>query len=143
LNKTETKNLKKNLHQLTSNIDIAPTLFDLFELEKEEKLSHFYQNYSGFSLLKPIPNKRTVISLNNNQVANFNTGLSIAQKEWHYLFRTNIVPNKEEFYYWKKDIGEQHDRSKKLSSKRRKSIIDLISKYPVCDKLREKVGKNL
>ena len=142
LNKTETKNLKKNLHQLTSNIDIAPTLFDLFELEKEEKLNHFYQNYSGFSLLKPIPNKRTVISLNNNQVANFNTGLSIAQKEWHYLFRTNIVPNKEEFYFWKKDIAELKNKSKSLTKTQRNQILKLVEKYPVCDKLREKAKKN-
>jgi membrane-anchored protein YejM (alkaline phosphatase superfamily) len=142
LNKTERKNLKKNLYQLTSNIDIAPTLFDLFELEKEEKLSHFYKNYSGFSLLKPIPNERTVISLNNNQVANFNTGLSIAQKEWHYLFRTNIVPNKEEFYYWRKDIAELKNKRKLLTKTQRTKILKLVEKYPVCDKLKEKARKN-
>jgi arylsulfatase A-like enzyme len=142
LNKTETKNLKKNLHQLTSNIDIAPTLFDLFDLEKEPSLNRFYSNYSGFSLLKPIPNKRTVISLNNNQVANFNTGISIAQKEWHYLFRTNIVPNKEEFYFWRKDVGELKNKSKSLTKTQRIQILKLVEKYPVCDKLREKAGKN-
>jgi arylsulfatase A-like enzyme len=134
--------MRKNSRQLTSNIDIAPTIMDLLELENEPILKRFKANYTGYSLLKSIPDNRTVISLNNNQIANFNTGLSVASKHWHYLYRTNIVPNKEEFYYWKKDIGELHNRSKKLSSKQRKFIIDLISKYPVCDKLREKARKN-
>jgi hypothetical protein len=80
--------------------------------------------------------------LNNNQVANFNTGLSIAQKEWHYLFRTNIVPNKEEFYDWRKDVGELKNKSKSLTKTQRIQILKLVEKYAVCDKLREKAGKN-
>ncbi|NBR14656.1 MAG: DUF229 domain-containing protein [Crocinitomicaceae bacterium] len=142
ISEKENKIMRKNSRQLTSNIDIAPTIMDLLELENEPILKPFKANYTGYSLLKSIPENRTVISLNNNQIANFNTGLSVASKHWHYLYRTNIVPNKEEFYYWKKDIGELHNRSKKLSSKQRKFIIDLISKYPVCDKLREKVRKD-
>lgn len=142
ISEKENKIIRKNSRQLTSNIDIAPTIMDLLELENEPILKPFKANYTGYSLLKSIPENRTVISLNNNQIANFNTGLSVASKHWHYLYRTNIVPNKEEFYYWKKDIGELHNRSKKLSSKQRKFIIDLISKYPVCDKLREKARKN-
>lgn len=142
ISEKENQIMRKNSRQLTSNIDIAPTIMDLLELENEEILQQFKANYTGYSLLKSIPENRTVISLNNNQIANFNTGLSVASKHWHYLYRTNIVPNKEEFYYWKKDIGELHNRSKKLSSRQRKFIIDLISKYPVCDKLREKAIKD-
>jgi hypothetical protein len=82
-----------------------------------------------------------LISLNNNQVASFNTGLSVCSKNWHYLFRTNLVPNKEEFYYWKKDVKELKDLQKNLSKIQRNTILDFVKRYPVCDKLREKVEK--
>ena len=141
LSDKEKKQLKINRSQLTSNIDISPTVVDLLNLEEEPSLQKYFQNYTGFSLLKPIPNDRMIISLNNNQVASFNTGLSVCSKRWHYLFRTNLVPNKEEFYLWKKDIGELHDKQKQLSQKQRNIILNLVKRYPVCDKLVEKVEK--
>jgi hypothetical protein len=82
-----------------------------------------------------------IISLNNNQVASFNTGLSVCSEDWHYLFRTNLVPNKEEFYFWKKDIGELKDRQKSLSKTKRNIILNHVEKYPVCDKLIGKIRK--
>lgn len=137
----EKSQLKKNLNQLTSNIDIAPTLVDLFELENEHSLQIYFTHFQGYSLLKPIPDNRMLISLNNNQVANFNTGLSVCGKNWHYLFRTNIVPNKEEFYFWKKDIGELHDCQKQLSKKQRNVILNYVKRFPVCEKLVLKIEK--
>ncbi|MFM7683959.1 MAG: hypothetical protein ACKO7P_14635, partial [Bacteroidota bacterium] len=126
---------------LTSNIDIAPTIVDLLNLENETKLKSYQSNFTGYSLLKPIPRDRMIISLNNNQVASFNTGLSVCSEDWHYLFRTNLVPNKEEFYYWKKDVGELNDRQKTLSQKKRNSILKHVEKYPVCDKLIGKIRR--
>jgi glucan phosphoethanolaminetransferase (alkaline phosphatase superfamily) len=137
----EKHQLKKNIHRLTSNIDIAPTIVDLLNLEKESKLKSFQSNFTGYSLLKPIPQDRMIISLNNNQVASFNTGLSVCSEDWHYLFRTNLVPNKEEFYYWKKDVGELKDRQKSLSKTKRNIILNHVEKYPVCDKLIGKIRK--
>jgi phosphoglycerol transferase MdoB-like AlkP superfamily enzyme len=137
----EKHQLKKNIHRLTSNIDIAPTIVDLLNLEKETKLKTFQSNFTGYSLLKPIPRERMIISLNNNQVASFNTGLSVCSEDWHYLFRTNLVPNKEEFYFWKKDIGELKDRQKSLSKTKRNIILNHVEKYPVCDKLIGKIRK--
>ena len=141
ISKKEKNHLKKNRYQLTSNIDISPTILDLLDLENDPKLRKYIANYTGFSLLKPIPYDRMLISLNNNQVASFNTGLSVCSKNWHYLFRTNLVPNKEEFYLWKKDVGELYDQQKNLSNKQRILILNLVRHYPVCDKLREKVEK--
>jgi arylsulfatase A-like enzyme len=142
ISNAEKNQLKKNRNQLTSNIDIAPTIVDLLNLEHESKLQKHIANYSGFSLLKPIPDDRMLISLNNNQVASFNTGLSVCSKNWHYLFRTNLVPNKEEFYYWKKDIGELKDCQKLLSKKKRVFILKNVCNYPICDKLVQKIRKS-
>jgi len=134
LSTEEAAALRYNCDQLTSNIDIAPTLVDLLDLNNNKDLKPFLSHYMGFSLLKPIPNDRKVISLNNNQIASFNTGLSVASKDWHYLFRTNIVPNREEFYFWKKDIGELINRNKQLKKKQRQEILQFIKKFKVCEK---------
>ena len=134
LSTEEAAALRYNCDQLTSNIDIAPTIVDLLDLNNNKDLKPFLSHYMGFSLLKPIPNDRKVISLNNNQIASFNTGLSVASKDWHYLFRTNIVPNREEFYFWKKDIGELINRVKQLKKKQRQEILQFIKNFKVCEK---------
>ena len=134
LSTEEAAALRYNCDQLTSNIDIAPTIVDLLDLNNNKDLKPFLSQYMGFSLLKPIPNDRKVISLNNNQIASFNTGLSVASKDWHYLFRTNIVPNREEFYFWKKDIGELINRVKQLKKKQRQEILQFIKNFKVCEK---------
>jgi len=141
LDNKQIENLKRNTKLLTSTIDIAPTIVDLLKLNEEEEIIPFIKNYTGFSLFKPISENRKVITLNNNQVANFNTGLSIAHKDWHYLFRTNIVPNKEEFFYWKKDIGELKNKSQFLTKSQRNSILKTVKPYPVCDKIVQKILK--
>lgn len=134
LSPSQEKSLRNNCGQLTSNLDIASTLVDLLGLSDNPDLAPFLVNYTGFSLLKPIPNDRKVISLNNNQIASFNTGLSVASKDWHYLFRTNVVPNKEEFYFWKKDIGELHNKIKVIKGSQRQEILEFIKHYAVCEK---------
>jgi len=137
----EKHQLKKNINRLTSNIDLAPTIVDLLDLEKAPKVKEFLNRLTGYSLLKPIPSDRMIISLNKNQVASFNTRLSVCGEDWHYLYRTNLVPNKEEFYLWKKDVGEMTDRQKSLTKKKRNLILNHVEKYPVCDKLIGKIRR--
>ena len=142
ISEVEKNQLKKNINRLTSNIDLAPTIVDLLDLEKAPKVKEYLNRLTGYSLLKPIPSDRMIISLNNNQVASFNTGLSVCGEDWHYLYRTNLVPNKEEFYLWKKDVGEMTDRQKSLTKKKRNLILNHVEKYPVCDKLIGKIRKS-
>jgi len=129
---------KKSLHQnkklLCSNIDIAPTILELLQLDQDPSWMNWKKNYTGFSLLATLPKNRKVISLNNNQITNFNTGLSVATNQWHFLYRMNIVPNRQEFYWWKKDIGELHNQRSKMSKKQQQEVIDLIQNYPVCER---------
>ena len=134
LNDTQVKNLKANRHLLTSNIDIAPSILELLHLDKHASWTQWRKNYTGFSLLSKIPTNRKVISINNNQITNFNTGLSVASLNWHYLFRTNIVPNRQEFYLWRKDKKELNNVRSFMSQKHQKEILKAIQPYPVCDK---------
>jgi glucan phosphoethanolaminetransferase (alkaline phosphatase superfamily) len=126
--------LKKNQKRLTSNIDIAPSILELLHLSKHPSWENWTKNYTGFSLLSPIPSKRKVISLNNNQITNFNTGLSVATEHWHYLFRTNIVPNRQEFYMWRKDKKELKNVISRMNKNQKREVIGVIRQYPVCAK---------
>lgn len=134
LTKRQKNQLKENKRRLTSNIDIAPTLLELLHLSTHPSWSKWRKNYTGFSLLSPIPTHRKVISLNNNQITNFNTGLSVASNHWHFLFRTNIVPNRQELYFWKKDIRELHNRRKWMKNPLKREILNAIRPFPVCQK---------
>lgn len=130
-------NLRKNQARLSSNIDIAPSILALLHLSEQASWEKWSKNFTGYSLLSAIPKNRKVISLNNNQITNFNTGLSVASERWHYLFRTNIVPNRQEFYYWKKDIGELHNQRKRMKKIHQQEVLKSIAPFPVCGKFKQ------
>jgi hypothetical protein len=134
LNAQQKFHLKSNQKRLTSNIDIAPSILELLQLSNHPSWEPWTKNYTGYSLLSSIPRNRKVISLNNNQITNFNTGLSVASEHWHYLFRTNIVPNRQEFYYWKKDIGERQNQRAHMKKSQQEEVLKAIRPYPVCEK---------
>lgn len=128
--------LRKNQNAITSNIDIVPTLLDLWDIEKHRNWKSFTRNLTGFSLLKEIPDSRSIISLNNNQVASFNTGLSLISKNYHYLLRTNVMPYRQEFYYYPKDPKESNNFGNNVPKHIKNIIRNEIQKYPVCDKFK-------
>jgi glucan phosphoethanolaminetransferase (alkaline phosphatase superfamily) len=134
LSKQQKIHLKRNQKRLTSNIDIAPSILELLHLSKNPSWENWKKNYTGYSLLSPIPRKRKVISLNNNQITNFNTGLSVTTEKWHFLFRTNIVPNRQEFYWWRKDKKERYNVRNHMNKMQQQEVMDAIHPYPVCTK---------
>lgn len=129
LKSEELNNLKCNLPLLSSNIDVTPTIFDLLDLESDKDFSKYSKNYTGYSLLKPLPEDRYVITFNSNSYANFNTGISILNQKWHYLYRTNIVPNKEELYFWKSDPIEVQDYLFTMPTNLREEIATEFERY--------------
>jgi hypothetical protein len=134
VSKQQKIHLKRNQKRLTSNIDIAPSILELLHLSKNPSWENWKKNYTGYSLLSPIPRKRKVISLNNNQITNFNTGLSVTTEKWHFLFRTNIVPNRQEFYWWRKDKKERYNVRNHMNKMQQQEVMDAIHPYPVCTK---------
>jgi phosphoglycerol transferase MdoB-like AlkP superfamily enzyme len=129
LKSEELNNLKSNLPLLSSNIDVTPTIFDLLDLETDKDFSKYSKNYTGYSLLKPLPENRYVITFNSNSYANFNTGISILNQKWHYLYRTNIVPNREELYFWKSDPIEVQDYLFTMPTNLREEIATEFERY--------------
>ena len=145
LSEEDITGLQNNLNRLCSNIDITPTIIDLLDIENDSILGPLKNNYTGYSLLKPVPKDRYVITFNSNSYGNFNTGISIINDKWHYLYRTNVVPNREEIFLWKSDPTEMQDYIFLMNDSLRKSIAFEIEKYqesyPFGKLIREKIFK--
>lgn len=134
ISKQEAQQLRKNAGKITSNIDIAPTIVDLLNLEHKKELKPILANYTGYSLLKNVPSNRTIITMNNNEVARFKVGISVLKGKYHYLHRMNIVPNREEVYNIAKDPKEANNRRGIISPNQLNSILKATRNYPICKK---------
>jgi len=128
------KTLKENLTKNTSNIDIAPTIVEILGLNKKKELKYILRNFTGYSLFKPIPVNRAIITMNNNEIARFKVGISLIRNNLHYIHRTNIVPYREELYDVKKDPREKKNLIKYLNGDNRKKLMDCFKIYPVSEK---------
>jgi glucan phosphoethanolaminetransferase (alkaline phosphatase superfamily) len=128
--KYDVKTLKSNLNRTTSSIDIAPTIVELLGLKKNASVQEVAKNFTGQSLFKPIRKDRAIITMNNNEIARFKVGISLIRDNYHYIYRTNIVPNRQEVYDIKKDKNETKNLIDKLSKKQINVLMKCFEKYP-------------
>ena len=91
-------------------------------------------NFTGYSLFRKIPQNREVISMNNNDIAHFRVGVSLVKGDYHYLWRVNVVPNREELYNLRKDSAEQRNLMDSFPKNKLKKLTKNMRKYPVCRK---------
>jgi len=139
LSKSEQFNLKENTNKIVSNIDLCPTIIDLLNLENDTNLYKHIKKHSGYSLFKPIPQDRYVITCNSNSYSNLNTGISIINNKWHYLFRGNVFPNSEELYFWKNDPKELRNYGLLIPKNTKEFIISIVEKYEDSRKFGSKI----
>lgn len=128
--KYDMKTLRSNLHKTTSSIDIAPTIIDLLGLKNNRDVKEVSENFTGQSLFTPIRKDRAIITMNNNEIARFKVGISLVRDNYHYIYRTNIVPNREEIYNIKKDKKETKNVIDQLSNAEKRSLMKCFEKYP-------------
>lgn len=124
---------EKNKTQIVSTIDIAPTISDLLELNHLKSVREIYNNYTGFSLFRPIPKNRSLVIMSNNEISHFNVGVSLIQNHYHFIHRLNIVPHRDELYNISKDPKETKNLMNIISKKELKKLIDGIRKYPISE----------
>jgi arylsulfatase A-like enzyme len=126
--------LRKNRYRTVSNIDIAPTLIELLDLKDHKAVQEIWRNYTGYSLFGPVPDDRSLIIMNNNEVARFKVGISLIKGNYHYIYRMNIVPNRQELYDIRKDPKEKKNLIDVVSKKDLKELIDSFKEYEVSEK---------
>jgi len=135
--KEQRKVLAHNTKSLTSTIDVAPTIYELLGFDKTGNHSGISENFTGFSLLKPIPKERMVITMNNNQIARFRVGISVIWQGYHYLRMVNVVPNKEEIFRISNDPLERFPIALNSMRQWRSQLRKVLWKYEVCRKVVE------
>ncbi|MGV3632653.1 MAG: sulfatase-like hydrolase/transferase [Bacteroidota bacterium] len=128
------RQLVANCKKVTSNIDIAPTIIDLLQVQKNAQVKSVLPNFTGYSLFRKIPAQREVISMNNNDIARFRVGVSLVKGNYHYLWRVNVVPNREELYNMKRDSAEQNNILYRFSKAKINALTRNMRKYPACRK---------
>ncbi len=128
------KVLRENRSKTTSNIDVAPTVISLLGLTGNKEVAALMNNYTGYSLFTKIPKNRALITMNNNKIARFKVGISIVRGNFHYIHRTNIVPNREEIYDIKKDKKEERILPLNRKHRRIQELMNCFKQYPLCTK---------
>jgi arylsulfatase A-like enzyme len=133
--------LRNNQKSITSNIDLVPTLLDLWNIKQSDQWKPYTERLTGHSLLKKIPEDRNIITLNNNQIASFNTGLSLINSKFHFLLRTNLTPAKIEWYR-SGDEKEVHDLGPLLPDAVQGAVKKAIHPFPVCHPFLDYLNSN-
>ncbi len=113
-------NLRKNSRHLASNLDLAPTIFNILypNIEKPKYL------FNGSSLLRPLQKDRTIICLSTNDTRNWtNEGFGIYKPNECYIF-DNI--DKQQFYDLSKDPSQLNNIINSISDEKRKYYEDII-----------------
>ena len=141
LTKAQRVALSNNQKNITSNIDLVPTLLDLWNIDQTSHWKPYTARLTGYSLLKEIPKDRNIITLNNNQIASFNTGLSLINSKFHFLLRTNLTPAKIEWYR-SSDEKEIHDLGPGLPNAIKHTIKKAIHPFPVCNPFLDYLNSN-
>jgi glucan phosphoethanolaminetransferase (alkaline phosphatase superfamily) len=123
-----------NQKKAVATIDIAPTIVDLLDLEGEKSLAAVQKNFTGYSLFKPVPTDRCILTMNNSKIARFKVGLSIIQNNLHYIHRMNIVPNRVEIYNLKTDPKEARNLAPFLKHKHLAGMFRYMRQFPITEK---------
>ena len=88
--------LKSNIDKRISNLDLAPTIYQIIFNQAPQKNSYF----SGKSIFKPIDNHRTIIALSTNDTRHWNhEGFGIYKDNESYIYHDNTG-----FHYYKVDV---------------------------------------
>jgi arylsulfatase A-like enzyme len=126
--------LKKNTERNVCTIDIAPTIVDILGLTKNKAVNKYMRKYEGNNLFSRVPKYRSIITMNNNEVAKFWVGISVIRGDYHYVHRVNVVPNREEVYNLRKDPKELKNINHSMSDSKRKWLQETLFEHAACNK---------
>jgi len=116
--------LRANLHKIVTNADIVPTIIDLYKFSSKQ-MNSLKSNLLSKSLFDEIDNKRIIITMNNNRIARYKVGVSAIDNNYHYFYRINVNPYKEEIYNWPNDLLEKNNLIKSLPD----TVVNYYKKY--------------
>lgn len=119
------ENLKKNKNRIVSNLDLMPTFVDLCGGNRNEKNAEIYAKYKGYSLVKEIPEDRISISLNTNELREWELegfGIYFGDKRFVY---TDF--EREQFFDILKDPNQTINLWERIDNYDRKRVDSVIN----------------
>lgn len=121
-------NLRQNQFKMAQNIDIAPTIADVFGLNNLPKNNRLIENMLGDSLLDFLRQDRVVISLNTNFVRTWNhEGFGIYWKNRRFVFSD---VEKEKFFDIVSDPQQMNDFWHEIPYLDKQKIQSMIANIP-------------
>ena len=116
--------LKANKDKIIANIDILPTIVDILGVPINDNNKKIFKNYSGYSLINPIPDDRFSISVNTNEIRQWEReGFGIFFKERRFVY-SDI--ERAGYYDIDKDKYQKNNLWKKMTSAERNRILHII-----------------
>jgi arylsulfatase A-like enzyme len=132
-----TNNLIANENRNVSNLDLIPTFIDIFGLTRDEQISDLKNQMHGQSLFSEIDPTRHISICNSSEVASASVGVSAIMGDYHYLFRTNISPRREEAYNFISDVWEKNNLWESLPQDVKDKLKLPLLSYPVAKEIIE------
>lgn len=81
------ENLRVNQDRMVANVDIVPTLLPVLGFSPDGPAASLSRRLEGFNLLEPVPEDRTVVALNTNEVRNWeHEGFGIYWGHWRFVY---------------------------------------------------------
>lgn len=124
-------NLKENLSKITTNMDVVPTILDIYDFNSKQ-ISEIKSKFETKSLLGNIDDNRIIITMNNNRIARYKVGVSAIDKNYHYFYRINVNPYREEIYSWQNDKLEQNNLINTLPDSIKNYYKNYLKQYEFC-----------
>jgi hypothetical protein len=131
--KIQIENLYINTQKNVMNLDIIPTVIELFQnhVDNQNKTVKL----SGESLLGKMSSDRTIIISNNNETSIYKVGVSFIRNDLHYILKINSIPKKEELYNIKQDPFESKNLWLEQSKEKKAEIRGKFNGCKVCVEL--------
>ncbi len=124
-------NLKGNLQTNISNIDLIPSLIDIWQ-PKASNVQTYKKEFFGGSVFSILPKDRTILISNYNDISNCMTGLSSVKNNEHYILQTNTTPKAEYVFDFMKDPWEKNNLWVNKSEVEKQNYRNVFSPYPMC-----------
>ena len=127
------ENLRVNRDRMVANVDIVPTLLPVLGYSPDGPAASISRRLEGFNLLKPVPEDRTVIALNTNEVRRWeHEGFGIYWGHWRFVYSDIEGPR---LFDIGRDPKQIDDRWPTAPDAVKHHVYRTIAEYPALEKI--------
>jgi arylsulfatase A-like enzyme len=127
------ENLRDNQDRMVANVDIVPTLLPVLGYSPGGAAASISGRLEGFNLLEPVPEDRTVIALNTNEVRRWeHEGFGIYWRHWRFVYSDIEGPR---LFDIGRDPKQINDRWPTAPAPVRRHVFETIEETPALERI--------